>query len=297
MSEPKGFPLIPVLLSISLLVNLAAWSNTRYLREEVSRLKAETSNLRSYMAQELISIRSTVQRIREDERWWTPADLEVARVEDNRAEVKLSWQVKEYDHDSVITLSYRVDGEGIFKEIAGEEETPGRFTAVVPVEIPLEPVWSVSVQRFSQQGSKAAKVVEVPRVDPGDTLGLSYYISRKTGETVLASETEYLNLDKLGLGLFTPVHVRVVYSEDGSILVDLHETGPPARHVMDRAYAEVRGTAGEVLERWDLEPLGGTGQDTDSKAYFGRGVPPASYASLYVVLHYQGGFTSEQRIP
>jgi hypothetical protein len=104
MSDTRGFPLIPVLLSISLLVNLVSWSNTRHLRAEVSRLHAETSNLRSYWPRNSSVPGRPYSAYKEERAVVNPADVEVTRVEENRAEVKLSWQVKEYNQASMDRL-------------------------------------------------------------------------------------------------------------------------------------------------------------------------------------------------
>ena len=201
---------IIALLLAALTINLFTWANIKELRQEQSRVQSEMSSLRSQVSSEVSGIRGTFENIRDDSRWWTPAQMEVLNInkETATATIRLSWQLREYLQGNRVALNYQI-GDGDFQEVAAKESANGFFSVDLTIAMPLEPMWHIYLQRES--GGRQASFGIAPQhesavneyilggSEPGAEL--KYYISVLDGETTRTSDMQLAELSKLSYNL------------------------------------------------------------------------------------------------
>ncbi|MBE0466460.1 MAG: hypothetical protein IBX71_04455, partial [Candidatus Desulforudis sp.] len=201
MDKDKQNSVTLALLVLIVVINLFLWSNNRYIKEQVTRLQGDMHDLRTHVSGEVAGIRSTVQGMHDDARWWTPATIDFHEIDDGgTASVQINWQLREYRPGSAVALNYQPVGETGFTTVPAEEQTGGYFSVVVPVQVPLEPIWYVSLNRTtadSRPPQPRVQVVEDSLIAGHHEPGLRYYISVQDGETARTSEIRNLGLAKL----------------------------------------------------------------------------------------------------
>lgn len=286
--------LLPALLVLLVIINMFLWSNTRYLKEQITRLQGEMYGLRTQVTAEVTSIGSTVQRMHEESRWWTPATADFRDIDETSAVAEIRWQLREHRADSEVTLHYQPPGEQDFTSIPAEEKTDGYFAAAVPLDVPLEPLWHVELSR-AEQDSPPARLAAEERVSQGQNEPrLRYYYSVQDGEKVLTSDISDLNLFPLITRLFDPLHLEVSLDGD-SITVTLNETTTgTARFELRDVHLETRQSPGRTLEKWRLEPAGA---EREYRLHAVTATPSVPYDALYVVAEYAEGLVAEKQLP
>lgn len=297
MDKDKQNSVTLALLVLIVVINLFLWSNTRYLKGQVTRLQAEMHDLRTHVAAEVAGISNTVQSMHDDARWWTPATIDFHEIDGGTALVQINWQLREYRPGSAVALNYQPVGETGFTAVPAEEQADGYFSAVVPVQVPLEPLWYVSLNRTtadSRPPQPRVQVVEDSMIAGHHEPSLRYYISMQDGETARTSEIRNLGLAKLSFNLFNPLHLNLNLRGD-EITATLHEqeSGSP-RFKLQRVYLETRQGHDRILDKWRLEPAA---LQNGQPVYEVSATASGTFDSLYVVAEYSGGLVAEKQIP
>lgn len=296
MFKEKKVLLLSILLVIVLVINWLIWSNTRHLQQQVSHLQGELNSLRS----EVGSIRGTMQSIKnEDARWWTPGEVEFMDVDREKALTKISWYLREYREGSKVMLNYQPVGKEDYTEIVAEEESKGYFSVVLPVEVPLEHIFDIHLERATKKEHlKDRNLKEVRITEPKPSL--KYYISVQDGETIRTSEIRTLDLSKLSFKLFNPLNLRVNFNSNNKITANVHEykAGNP-RYEINEMYLETRKGKKQVLEKWPFKPvqIQKAYEQERFKIYDVHATPSKAYDSLYWVIKYSEGLLVEKEIP
>lgn len=297
-----------ILMVLVLLVSWSALNATRQTRQQLQQLQGEMHNLRSQLTHEVGSIRGTMQTFKEESRWYTSPQFEVIGVENGTATVKLSWNLREYTADSIVTLNYRYGDQSSFREIEAVEESSGLFSAIFPIQIAMEPAWHLSVSQVSSGDTKTSRSSSVEvKEEWGAIISpmlLEYYIALQEGETRRTSEQQRMELNKLRYHYFNPIDLKIRWESEGELNVYLREYyfGKPQYELL-QSHLESRGANSEVIERWPLNPIkiqlpaGAPAQPAEATTPFEVTAAPAQeYDSLFVVVEYTGGITAEKLI-
>ncbi|KJS13331.1 MAG: hypothetical protein VR67_04945 [Peptococcaceae bacterium BRH_c8a] len=305
MSNEKRFVVLLSLVLILLLTNWLTWSTTRAMQSDIKWLQGNLNNLHSSVSGEVSGIRGVVKQMKDDARWWEPAEAEFLDVNKDEAQVKISWSLREYRAGSQVMLNYQKPGEQEYIQIAAKEEAKGRFYVNLPVAVPREPVINVNVKQVGDfTNSKAPVEVEESlkeaRVSGTEDLNFTYYISVQEGQTIRTSERHSLSLGSLNYQLFSPLIAEVRLMDNGEIEASVHYelVGSP-HYELKEIYLESRTGEDTVLEKWPLErehtyvypvPAGAEGflylKPTSAK----------DYDSLFLVINYSDNLKVERKI-
>lgn len=298
LKEKKSLFLF-VFMALLLVTNWLTWSNTKDLQQKINRLQGELYNLRSHVSSEVSGIRGVVQEIKNDARWWTPAEVEFLDVDREKVLVKVNWHLREYRNGSTVMLNYLPPEKEEYLQVTAEEESKGRFSVVLPVKVSLEPVLDVHVERVGRNKNERAGIaINEARAADRPDLSLRYYISVQDGEIIRTSEKRSLDLSKLNFELFNPLNLRVRLVSNGQIIASAHQhkVGNP-RYEIKEIYLETRKGKDKVLEKWPLQPAKVPEEDQDRlKIYNVQATPSQDYDSLHVVIKYSDGVMVEREI-
>lgn len=294
---------IITLLLATLAINFFTWANLKELRNELTRVQGEMGSLRSHVSTEVSGIRGTVESIRDDSRWWTPATMDILAVEKETARLRLSWQLKEYQVGSRVALNYKVGNEE-FKEVKAQEGARGYFWADLTIGMPEEPVWHINLAQESGKGqatsggSHSVKVVN-EHIAGATGAELKYYISVANRGTTLTSEIRHFELSKLTYHLFNTLNAQVRIKSNGEITVSLYEHQQFAPHYNLTALRLESRSNKNVIEQWPLNRNTGGSHNFghDTAFYETRSVPSKQYDSLFLVAEYSGGLRVEKELP
>jgi len=294
MFKDKSFTVLCVLISVLLVINWFTWSTIRETQQRIEWLQGNLNSLHSNITSEVSGVRHVVQQLKNDARWWTPAEVDFLDVDRDKAQVKISWSLREYKDGSQVMLNYQKPGEQEYTQIVPREESMGRFSVVLPVDVPREPVINLSVEKVRGHKNLAANTaVEEKSVSDTVNENLMYYISVQDGDTIRTSETQSLNLKGLNYKLFSPLMVRVRLMDNGEITVSAHHDlmGNP-RYDIEEIYLETRQGNGNVLERWPLD----NEKIPEEGIYHLNVTTTEDYETLYLVVKYSGGLKVEREI-
>ncbi|MBO8129785.1 MAG: hypothetical protein H0Z39_11440, partial [Peptococcaceae bacterium] len=186
-----------------------------------------------------------------------------------------------------------------YTEIVAEEESKGYFSVVLPVEVPLEPIFDIHLERATKKEPQIVRNLEEARVTEPKP-NFKYYISVQDGETIRTSEVRTLDLSKLSFKLFNPLNLWVNFNSNNNIAVKVHErkVGKP-RYEIDEIYLETRKGKEQVLEKWPFKPvqIQKAYEQERLKIYDVQATPSKAYDSLYLVIKYSEGLLVEKEIP
>lgn len=308
MSKEKSSIVLIVLLVVSLVINWFTWSSTNELKNQVSQLRNGLSNIRSQVSSEVSGIRGIVQNMREDAKWWSPADVEFLEMDREKALVKVSWNLKEYKQDSEIMFNYKLTGQSDYTQIPADQHGNGYFSVTLPVELPLEPIWEMrieqSVSREQDRDSRISREAAIEKkIKMENDYRLSYYISRQDEGTILTSEKRNMLLDKLSYKLFKSLSLYVTFHEQNQISIHFRQIGPDdTQYHVKEIYLESRDNQGQTLERWTFESLNPIDDKPanveESEIGFIRveAAPQKDYDKLFIVVEYKEDLVIEKEI-
>lgn len=296
---------IIALLLAALAINFFTWGNLKELRQELTRVQGEMGSLRSHVSSEVSGIRGTVESIRDDSRWWTPATMDILAVEKETAQLRLSWQLKEYQAGSRVALNYQV-GDEEFKEVVAQESASGYFWADLTIALPNEPVWHMYLTQETGKGQvtsgKAHSVHVVnEHMEGGPGLELKYYISVVDRGTTLTSEMRNFELSKLSYHLFSTLDTQVGMQSNGEITVAIYEHQPYEPYYSINTISLESRSNNKVVEQWPVNRKTGDSRNHDpaerATIYDTRAVPAKQYDSLFIVVEYTDGMRVEKELP
>lgn len=292
---------IIALLLAALTINFFTWANLKELRQELTRVQGEMSSLRSHVSTEVSGIRGTVESIRDDSRWWTPATMDILAVEKETAQLRLSWQLKEYQAGSRVALNYQV-GDEEFKEVAAQEGASGYFWADLTIALPKEPIWHIHLEQESgknQATSGRAHSVKVVNEFMAGVTGpeLKYYISVVDRGTTLTSDMRTFELSKLSYHLFSALDAQVRMQSNGEITVAVYEHQPyEPYYSINSIHLESRSN-NKVVEQWTLDRKTDSHNFSPETAiYDTRAMPAKQYDSLFIVVEFSDGLRVEKEL-
>lgn len=298
MDPKKNFSFVGIMLLIVIVICWLTLSRIGGLEEELRQLRGELENMRSQVSYEVGSIKNIVE---EEARWWTPGEVEIKDVEEGKASVKIAWNLKEYSEDVEVYLNYSFSWEDEHKRTAAERGADGHFFAVLPVEIPKEPVWCFNVSRsFSSNstGSRVNQEIVHEGTREKDRFFLDYHISMKEGDKILASDKRRIDISKISYAFFNHMDLTVDFSEE-DISVNLVELEMgDAKYEIKEVYLEKR--LGEnVLTRYQLEAVKEEQASPPMvvNKYSLEETFSKNYDFLYVVVEYLQGPVIEKEVP
>ncbi|MEW6622840.1 MAG: hypothetical protein AB1420_06910 [Bacillota bacterium] len=280
------------------------YTNTKELQNRVAQLQSEIGNIRWQVSNEVSRIESVVTQMKEEERWWTPAELQVLSMDKDLAVVKIAWQLKDYQAGSEVKLNYREGRAGDYKAVAASDQGNGYFSVELPLALKQEPQLTMHVSRLGSSGnvkstgrSQSVEVAVEETSEFSADFHYHYYISVDDRGTIRTSEVRTLDLQKLSYGMFNHASVFIGIEKD-KIEGRLHEMidqEPGPLYTLQEVFLETKLGADQLVERWSFDKA--TQQDKRSNIYEVRAVPTQSYDSLFLVLRYSEGLTVERKIP
>lgn len=293
---------IIALLLAALAINLFTWTNLKELRQELARVQGEMSSLRSHVSTEVSGIRASVESIRDDSRWWTPATMEVLAVEKETAHIRLSWHLREYQAGSRVALNYQL-GDEDFKEVAAKESANGYFSADLTIDIPKEPIWHIHLEQESgkrQTTFGKAHNVKVVNESMAGVIGpeLKYYISVVDRGITLTSEMRTFELSKLSYNLFSSLDAQVTIRSNDEITVAVYEHRAYEPYYSINSIRLESRSNSKVLEQWPINKDDKHNFDPVRTAFYDvRAVPAKEYDTLCIVVEYTDGLVVEKELP
>ncbi|MDQ2087076.1 hypothetical protein RBH29_11625 [Herbivorax sp. ANBcel31] len=307
MYNKKDVFLIISVVVISLLI-LITYTNTKNLNNQIfrlnskiSRLQSELYGVRSQVSNEISSISGIVEKIRDDARWWTPGEFEIEEIKDEEAIIKVDWQLNKYQTGSNVFLNYRQIDEDSYTQVESKDMGNGHFIATFPASIiKKEPVWDVHLTRriTNQDQTRTATVDEEIKEfkSPDNVRMYEYFISLEHNGTARSSEIQAIHLSPSNLSLFSPLNANV-YVEENRINAHIIETmiQENAKYKIQEALLEARDENNKVLKSWNLNKSSFSDMN---EFVLGTTVieDKESYESLFLVVNYNDGITSEREV-
>lgn len=293
MFEKRDRKIIFALLAFIIFLS---WSNAAKMTELQNRFNQLQSEISS-MRWQVSEIEGTFSDMREQERWWAPAQIQVEKISKDEVVIKVEWQLKEYQEDSKVTFNYRDGNTGEFKKIDAEQNSNGYFTVSLQINPPREPIIYLHVSQARTKSSNGPVLVEEKAAyeELMSELAYEYYISVETQGTIRNSDILNLDLWEITYSLFSPVDVNINIMKDGSINGMVHGGFSEKTHYkVAEMYLETRDSNNNTQERWYLE------KDAFQEMPDGFSTidvtPEKDYHSLYLVIEYNEGLTVEKRI-
>lgn len=303
---------LAVLLATLLMFSFINWSTSRELRQQLSNLQGEMRNLRSLVSVEMSQIQGTVTQIREEARWWVPGEVDFSFEEPDRARVKISWVLKEYQEGGQVGFYYRGPGGEEYVAAPVQEKSPGHYRALLTLELPREPrlavIQEVIQERETGRGSAVRVIEEKSEWGYPHALGLQYYMTLQQGESRLTSETQYLGLSELSFRQFHPLELRVSLPEEeggeiGLVLQEMNispgsyyqhhfkngvnnytkqemEVDPEPYYQLEEVHLETRDARGGVQEQWPFPRINLEESPGQARQY--------RYPEIAIPHHYHG---------
>ncbi|MDW7675200.1 MAG: hypothetical protein SCK28_11765 [Bacillota bacterium] len=287
------------LIGLIVAISLTNLSYTKNLQRQIGNLQSELSHIRSQVNHEYANISSLVRSIHEEERWWTPATYQVLEANIDQSVVKMSWQIKEYEENSIVLFNYRLNQNESYQQVEATEEAPGFFSVTIPLEITGEP--SINVQVIQRQQESAGTITEeaVPYgYNSGADINLEYYITAENQGIKRSSEKINIYMHELTYWLFAQLNGFIDLSaSNNSYRGHLYEFAE-----MDTYYKaqeiilEARGGASEAPQRWTFEAIGEPVRSMKERQYELNVITKEKYDSFYLIVKYNDGKVFEKKL-
>jgi hypothetical protein len=294
MQEKQNW--LNLLLVGVLVLNIAVLSNISNLNNQYQSLQGQLSNISYQVASEVRSISWNMDSIRDDARWWGSVREETELVAGNTYMLKLGFQLKEYTEDSQISINYRLERQGDFASVEAERQADGYFTALIPVEVPLEPPVQIQISRIGPNGAWTDGSAEIDEGMYMSRALFQYYIVSRTGTLVRTSDEFTIYSDSLKYTLFSPLDVTVSIDRNGTVnsYISSYLNQKPSYNIQDIRLETRQGS--RVTGRWPYtvgRPQGHPGEE-----YFWEvsAKPESEQDALFVVIRYAEGLTFEREI-
>jgi hypothetical protein len=259
---------------------------------KVSRLENELGNLYHYISSEISSVSAEVRQIREDARWWSLWAEEIVETGPEQAMVKVTWHIREYQEGCRAYIHYRQFDDEDFISLEAEQDAPGRFHALLPLELPQEPIWHNHVSKTLTSGTRQ-EVVGKDSAGLHHELDIYYYISMEDQDYIRTGEIRSFYSYDLGSGLYGLINSNVNLEKNKIYVFLVVESYHTPMYTVEEVYLESRA-GGRVVERWPL-----TGGELDEhipfKEFSVEAKPEKDYTTISLVVIYDNGesFTRE----
>lgn len=208
-------PLSVIVLCVFIL-NLLLLTKVSGLETQLQNLENNYRNLRNEINSISGSVQNTLSRFTAEQSWITPVQVNEKKThfENGQGFAVFSWQIKDWQEDAEVNFHYRLTESGEFQAIAAQNKGAGLFEVELPLEIEVEPYWSVGVSITSGLSTKtsepAARAEAVTRAtDAGTDQSFWFYVSMKTTEGTKSSEMGVLDVGYLAKTKYEPVDGRV----------------------------------------------------------------------------------------
>ncbi|HZK24122.1 MAG TPA: hypothetical protein VFC74_01905 [Oscillospiraceae bacterium] len=285
-----------VCLIVVVLLNWWQINSSQKLMNGISQMQSEINSLRFQISNEIGSVSGVVQQIQDESRWWALDETEILNAGREEAEVKISWYLREYQEDSLVTFNYRPVGENDFTTVAAVKGSEGYFYSILNLAVIPEPMWDISISHSSNsnQSDTFEEVYDKERVELSQKMRYEYYVATTKDGVIRTGEVMQLDLNEMRDYLFNSLHTHVSTQQNRPTYISLVETkyleNVPYRLV--EAHVETR-MGNRVIEKWPLEKQG----DTNEAAVFESRIETTQdYDDLYIVVRYSEGFTVERKI-
>lgn len=239
----RGKNVFAGLLILSVCLNLYGLGRINALTEEIRQSRHEVSRLQHYIDSGLASVRSTVEGIREEERWMSRVSVSRGEPSGNLMPVTLTWQLKECPVNASVTLFLKGRDEPDFTPYPAESTGGGGFKVQLEHPIQPEPQVSFTFSTAGTSGSNKHESVLPESAAAYVTGGYEYYVTMTDGREMRTTGVSSLSIDQLGSNVAPPVSVDIQADEAySSFLVGVHETPKP-----DSYFYHLQGVSIRVL--------------------------------------------------
>ncbi|KUO50298.1 MAG: hypothetical protein APF76_11350 [Desulfitibacter sp. BRH_c19] len=295
MFEKRDRRIIFVCLAIIIFLSMSNSAKMKEMQNRINYLQSEISNISMQVSNEVSGIRGIVADMREQERWWTPAQVQVEDLSKDEAVVRVKWQLRDYQEDSRITFNYRDGNIGEFTEIEADKKSNGYFTVRLPIDPPKEPIVNLQFSQESSVASNGHSVQVEEKVLDEPELSYEYYISSQTQGSIRNSDVLSLNLWEITYGIFSPINADITILQNGNIRGMFHwAASDDSYYKVQEVYLEARNAGNVSQERWFFDDADLS--DREVKVLHIDVNPGKDYHSLYLVIKYNEGLTVERRI-
>ncbi|TYQ15761.1 UNVERIFIED_CONTAM: hypothetical protein Cloal_2251 [Acetivibrio alkalicellulosi] len=302
MLKRKDFLSI-ITVGVILLLLWQTYTNTKNLQNQISHLQSELFGVRSQLSHEVSSITGTVQQMRDDARWWTPGKYEIKEISEEYSLIKVDWILNEYKKGSNVYLNYRQTDEDDFIQVEANDMGNGYFYAVFSTSVPAEPDWEVYLTRTTLEGGRSQVYYNTVALEEAKEIYYSsnklmheYFISIEHEGTLKTGELQNIYLSNISLDFFNPLYANI---NIGDNKIDLHlneiQTQGNPKYKVQEVFLETRDHDNQVLINWELTQIDSSERNTFRLE--ARDINwERSNESLYLVVIYNDGFTSEREI-
>ncbi|MDW7685018.1 MAG: hypothetical protein SCK29_13000 [Bacillota bacterium] len=220
--------IVVLILGIVLISNLVVLQQVNQTNKDIVNLRVEIASIRNETQNSINTVgsmvRNAINDISEETRWVTPVEVSLGQEKQDKQEINLSWQIKDYTEGSQVYFYYRKADTSPFERVPAENIAGGSFRANIEVSLDFEPELMIEsdsdIMPPTEREATEAKIKEekfkTQRV-------YDYYIEVQDGNSIKTSEQARFDLGKFRHLGFAWVRVNIARVDNDSYSFTVYE--------------------------------------------------------------------------
>lgn len=205
---------VSVVLVISLITNFNLLSKVNELENRVNSVYHTQQNIANNISGQSNQMRQVLNQFIDEQSWIGRIEMnnDMSAIDQGEAILIFTWQVKELHPDSEVEFHYAYGPSEEFISLPAEEIQQGLYQANIPIEVSLEPQWSMNYTMHEK--SPASRIEKDADIKAADQQSFRYFVSVTTEDKVRNGDIQSEHLGYLGAMYYGDIITEVRLDEE-----------------------------------------------------------------------------------
>ncbi|MFS0862601.1 hypothetical protein [Fredinandcohnia sp. 179-A 10B2 NHS] len=211
--------IILIIVASSLLLNFFLFSKITTIENSLENISLSQMDIMSNVSEQTSNVTNIIEDFKQEQSWISTVQWEIQdqNVKNGKANLYFKWQVKELVPNSLVAIHYKYGDKQEYQSVTAKTPGDGLFEASVPIEVNVEPEWSVNTiisnnnQTMVEESVRGYEEYSKEEIDKND---FSYYITVSNEDVIKSSEIDTVHLGELAMRYYGYLETSVYLEGD-----------------------------------------------------------------------------------